>query len=77
MLDTTNYTMKVYDGWLDLDLGNYEKFVKLKQQNGNLKTMIAIGGWTDSVNNAWAYKLLFADQSKIDKFARWVLNVKY
>ena len=71
VLDTQTHTMKVYDTWLDESLKNYQNFVALKEKNKNLKTLIAIGGWTDSQNNAQAYKTLFNSQSLIDEFARY------
>ena len=40
--------MKVYDNWMDIDNGGYSKFVALKKQNPQLKTLIALGGWNDS-----------------------------
>ena len=71
VLDTQTHTMKVYDTWLDESLKNYQNFVALKEKNKNLKTLIAIGGWTDSQNNAQAYRTLFNSQSLIDEFARY------
>ena len=62
--------MKIYDEWLDVTLENYKNFVALKDQNKNLKALIAIGGWNDSKNNAWAYKTLFGSLSHIKNFAR-------
>ena len=70
VLDPTSYTMKEFDGWLDVNLENYKNFVALKEQNENLKTLIAIGGWTDSQNNAAAYKTLFGSQTLTENFAR-------
>ena len=75
VLDPTTLTMKIYDEWLDVTLGNYKNFTALKEQNKNLKTLIAIGGWTDSQNNAWAYKILFGSLPKMKNFARYVKNI--
>ena len=75
VLDTTTYTMKVFDTWLDENLENYKNFVALKEKNRDLKTLIAIGGWTDSQNNAWAYKTLFNSQSLIEEFSRYIYNI--
>ena len=52
VLNPTTYEMKVFDSWLDLDLNNYANFVGLKSKNPNVKLIIALGGWTDSQNNA-------------------------
>ena len=70
VLDPTSHTMKVFDEWLDVSLENYKNYVALKEQNKKLKTLIAIGGWTDSQNNAAAYKALFASQTLIENFAK-------
>ena len=70
VLDPNTYTMVSHDTWLDINLGNFAEFVKLKQSNPDLKTMVAIGGWTDSQNKAYAYKAMFNSQALIDKFAR-------
>ena len=62
--------MKVFDTWLDLDLKNYANFVNLKAMNPHVKFIIALGGWTDSQNNANAYKTMFADSAKRMNFAK-------
>ena len=64
VLDTSKYTLKIFDEWLDVTLENYENFVAMKEKNKKLKTIIAIGGWTDSKESTWAYKALFNDASK-------------
>lgn len=52
ILDSTNYTIKSHDSYLDLPdnngLDNYRRFTSLKQRKTGLKTLLAIGGWTDS-----------------------------
>ena len=70
VLNPTTYEMKVFDSWLDLDLNNYANFVGLKSKNPNVKLIIALGGWTDSQNNANAYKTMFADSAKRLNFAK-------
>ena len=67
--------MVVFDSWLDLDLKNYANFVALKSKNPNVKLIIAIGGWTDSQNNAAAYKAMFASPAKRQNFAMYVIEV--
>ena len=71
VLNTQSFKLKVFDDWLDNNLKNYEKFVALKKKNPKLKTMIAIGGWTDSQNNAASYKKMFRSKSLMKTFARW------
>ena len=70
VLNPTTYEMKVFDSWLDLDLNNYANFVGLKSKNPNVKLIIVLGGWTDSQNNANAYKTMFADSAKRLNFAK-------
>ena len=70
-LDPSKHEMKVYDKWLDLDLKNYEKFTNLKNRKPELKLYIAIGGWTDSQENAGAYKEMFKSLIKRKNFARY------
>ena len=70
VLDTSTYEMKVFDTWLDLDLKNYANFVNLKVMNPHVKFIIALGGWTDSQNNAFAYKRMFSSPDLRMNFAR-------
>ena len=70
VLDTSSYEMKVFDTWLDLDLKNYANFVNLKAMNPHVKFIIALGGWTDSQNNAFAYKKMFSTPELRLNFAR-------
>ena len=67
-LNPVTHTIKVFDEWLDINLKNFEKFTNLKSVNPNLKVLVALGGWTDSQNNAGAYKTLFATPSLRSKF---------
>ena len=76
-LDPSKHEMKVYDKWLDLDLKNYEKFTNLKNRKPELKLYIAIGGWTDSQENAGAYKEMFKSLMKRKNFARYGCVLEY
>ena len=71
--------MKVYDPYIDIDLGGYRKFTELKLQNRNLKTLIAIGGWNDSAFSN-KYSILAADPVKranfVSKALAFVRQVK-
>ena len=70
VLNTQKFTLKIFDQWLDLDLKNYEKFVNMKKKNPKLKVLMALGGWTDSQNNAAAYSRLFKSSSNRAKFVK-------
>lgn len=71
--------MKVYDSWVDIDLGGYQTFTGLKKQNPNLKTLIALGGWNDSAFST-QYSELVSDPVKMANFVQkalaFVLEVK-
>ena len=79
VLDDITYEMKVYDPYIDIDLGGYRKFTELKLQNRNLKTLIAIGGWNDSAFSN-KYSILAADPVKranfVSKALAFVRQVK-
>ena len=74
VLSTSTYEMVEFDKWLDIDLKNYENFVKLKQENSNTKYIIAIGGWTDSQNKKSTYQTLFGSSSLRLNFAKLVFK---
>lgn len=40
-------TIRILDSWNEIDLGALRRFNELKNQNPNLKTLIAIGGWNE------------------------------
>ena len=66
VLDASTYLMKAHDAWLDIDLGNFNKFVALKGTNPNVKLLLALGGWNDSRTNK--YSILLADAAKRASF---------
>ncbi|CAL4061014.1 unnamed protein product, partial [Meganyctiphanes norvegica] len=73
VLDGTTYKMKAHDAWLDLEdgggLGNYKKFTALKQKKAGIKTLLALGGWNDSLEgNGNKYSVLVASASKRQSF---------
>jgi len=70
VLNTQKFNLKIFDQWLDIDLKNYEKFVAMKKKNPKLKVLVALGGWTDSQNNAAAYSKLFKSPSNRAKFVQ-------
>lgn len=69
--DVTCDSIEVLDEWADINLKGYEKFVALKDKNPNIKTMIAIGGWTDSLTDK--YSQLVANPDKIANFVTSVM----
>ncbi|KAK3893314.1 hypothetical protein Pcinc_002870 [Petrolisthes cinctipes] len=50
VLDANTHKMVAQDTRLDLPSGldNFRKFTNLKQQKSGLKTLVGLGGWTDS-----------------------------
>ena len=52
ILNPTTFQIQIQDTWADISLQGYSNFVALKAQNPNLKTMISIGGWTDSTDGS-------------------------
>ncbi|XP_057364708.1 acidic mammalian chitinase-like [Daphnia carinata] len=67
VLNNVTYEMTVYDSWVDISLGGYQKFTALKAKNPNLKTLIALGGWNDSAFST-QYSELVADPVKMANF---------
>lgn len=76
VLDSTSYTIKAHDSYLDLadnyGLDNYRKFTSLKQQKLGLKTLLAIGGWTDSTGS-YKYSDLVASKVHRETFISHVI----
>ena len=72
VLDRQQLTMKIFDNQLDINLNNYQKFVDMKNRNPKLKVLIALGGWTDSTENAGpkSYAKLFQSSSNRAKFIK-------
>ncbi|XP_064085407.1 probable endochitinase, partial [Macrobrachium nipponense] len=72
-LDSKTYLAKPFDTWLDVDLKNYEKFVKLKEKNPKMKILLGVGGWNDS--RSTKYSTMVADASKRRKFVKEVVKL--
>lgn len=70
VLDGSTYQIKVFDTWADIDNGGYSNFVALKRRNPQLKTMLAVGGWTDSTDGSGKYSRLVSSPQHIDTFVR-------
>lgn len=68
VMDGSTYRMKVYDSWADIDLKGYSNFIGLKRYNPNLKTMISVGGWTDSTDGTNKYSKLVSNPANIAAF---------
>lgn len=78
VLNQTSYEIREHDDYLDLDsgLGNYHNFIQtLKEQNPDVKLLIAIGGWNESKEKISAYKMLFQTESLRAKFITSVLDM--
>jgi len=68
--------IQIYDYNADIDLGGYANFNAMKKKNPGLKTMIAIGGWTDSEvigNGPGKYSQLVSDPVKRSTFINSVM----
>ena len=74
-LDSNTLLIKPSDPDFDIDQNGYNRFTALK--NGNLKTMIAVGGWGDSAegNGPEKYSRLVSSQANINSFVQSVLNL--
>ena len=72
ILNEFTWEINVFDQHVDIDLGGYSKFNAMKLKNRGLKTMIAIGGWTDSEveegTGPGKYSRLVSDPNKIKTF---------
>lgn len=68
ILDPQTYTLKIYDPWLDVDMGNYLAFTGLKSKNSKLKTLLALGGWNDSITPDKKYSVLVSSPARIANF---------
>ena len=66
ILDDSQYIMKIHDPWLDIDLGNINKFLQLKSINPDVKLLVALGGWNDS--RLPKYSVMLADPAKRTAF---------
>ena len=53
---------------------NISHFVALKSKNSNLKSMIAIGGYSDSNDGTDKYSLMVSSRANINTFVNNVLN---
>lgn len=67
MLDETTFQIASSDPAVDIDQEFFKKFNDLKNQNQNLKTMLAVGGWGDSNIND-KYSQLVASAENINTF---------
>jgi chitinase len=69
ILDGKTYKIKEFEPEIDLGANQfYSKFVDLKKQNSNLKTTIAIGGWTDSHDGTTKYSDMVASSANRKTF---------
>lgn len=73
-LDENNFQIKPSDPVQDIVKKSYTKFTNLKNQNPQLKTMLAVGGWGDSIISD-KYSQLVAKQENIDVFVTSVVQL--
>lgn len=75
VLDGASLTIKAHDAYLDLPYGldNYNKFTSLKNQKPEIKTIVAIGGWTDSQGSS-KYSDLVASSANRQNFITHVIT---
>ena len=73
VLDATSLTIKAHDSYLDLPSGldNFNAFTNLKNKKPGLKTLLAIGGWTDSQSSK--YSTLVSSFANRDNFIKHVV----
>ena len=77
ILNNETFKIQIFDNETDINQGGYSKFNAMKQQNPELKTMIALGGWTDSEvdgNGPGKYSQLVSNQTKINTFVSSVMT---
>ena len=78
VIDPATMGLKAHDAYLDLDdgLGNFRKFVTdLKSRRPDVRLLLAVGGWTDSQNNAHVYKKMMGSAANRKKFVRSALDM--
>lgn len=68
-LDGKTFQMKPFDPAVDIDGEGYAKFVQMKARNPNIKTWVAIGGWSDS-HESDKYSQLVSSDENINKFVQ-------
>ncbi|KAI1301456.1 Chitotriosidase-1 [Halotydeus destructor] len=66
VLDGESLTIKIHDSWADEDNNFMKRVVGLKEKNGRLKVLLAIGGWNDSEGDK--YSRLVASPASRRKF---------
>lgn len=73
VLNPSTYELEIYDPWLDVDMGNYLAFTGLKTKNPNVKTLLALGGWNDSITPDKKYSVLVSSPTLINNFVAKVV----
>lgn len=74
ILDGSTYNIVTVDSWADISLKGYANFVAMKSKNPNMKTMISLGGWTDSTDGTRKYSRLVSNSANIAAFVKNALN---
>lgn len=75
-LDKSQYTIRVLDPWQDLGINygkdGYNRAVKLKEKNSNLKVLLAVGGWNEG---STSYSQMASDPNKRRTFIESAINL--
>lgn len=65
-LDKFDLTVRSIDPWADYDNNLFKRVLKVKSKNKNIKILVALGGWNDSIDDK--YSRLVADPSARRRF---------
>jgi len=74
-LNEATFTMVPSDPRTDIRNGWYLQFTGLKAKNPQLKTMIAVGGWSDSQDGTGKYSKLVSSDANIATFVTSVVQL--
>ena len=73
-LNPETYQIMISDHERDITNGRFSKFVALKESNPKLKTMISIGGQTDSNDGTGKYSAMVSNSTNIATFVSSVVS---
>ena len=73
-LDQTTYQITAQDPSVDIDQQGFSNFTAIKQNNKNLKTLISLGGGSDSNDGTGKYSKLVSNTANIKAFVNSVMT---